>query len=126
MLLSWSHTLRSDQFITLLLIANTGAMLPIGVRKLVFDNIVPWMVMPIVCILAQANFPLNASVCCLHSFMILVSENKRLIIDGNSCNDIHVKYFTQEKNKLPKTLYQLSDNSIYAYLQVPTIINRWL
>ena len=31
----------------------------------------------------------------------------RLIIDGASSNNIHVKYFTQETTKLPKPLYQL-------------------
>ena len=33
---------------------------------------------------------------------------KRLIIDGASSNNVHVKYFTQETTKLPKPLYQIS------------------
>ena len=73
---------------TLLLIADTGAMLSIGVRKLGCENIVPRMVLQLLCILPKANFPLNASVNCLPSFLIVVSQ-KRLIIDVASSNNIH-------------------------------------
>ena len=44
------------------------------------DNIVHPKVMKILCILAQANFPLNASVCRLPSFIMHVSQ-KKLFID---------------------------------------------
>ena len=54
-----------------------------------------------------------------------LSLAKCLIIYVTSSKNIQVKYFTQERTKLPKSLYQLSHDSIYAYLQVPTIIKRF-
>jgi hypothetical protein len=86
-------------------------MLPIGLSKLGCDNIVPEMTMQILCIMVQANLPLNASICRLPSFPIFFSQ-KKLIIDGTGSNNIHVMYSTQETTKLPKPLYQLSHVSI--------------
>jgi hypothetical protein len=48
------------QLITLQLIADTGAMLPIGVRKFGCDNIISWMGIQILRILPEASLPLNA------------------------------------------------------------------
>ena len=52
-----------NPLIILHLIVDTGAMTAIGVRKFGSDNIVQPKEMQILCILEQANFPLNASVC---------------------------------------------------------------
>jgi hypothetical protein len=111
-----------EQLSTLILIASTGAMLPIGVRKLGCDIVHCTPNGHANTIYTRTSKLSFKSISMSSSFIYNICfTKKRLIIDGASN-----KYFTQETSKLQKPLYQLSRDSKYAYMQVPKIINRWL
>ena len=95
-----------NPLISLQLIADTGMMTPIGVRKFGCDNIDHLMLMQILCTPAQANLTLTASVSHLPSY-------------GGPSRGSSVHRPGSEDHKLPEPLYQPSLESISLVLPAP-------
>ena len=67
----------------------------------------------IICILAKANFPLNASVYCLLSFLIQIAQMKHFL---TMVLVVTLRYFVQWTTAMPKPLYKHSLESIMALI----------